>query len=300
MHARLRPVVKAYDVRGRVPDQLDPAIARALGEAFADEVGISDGRGRAVVGRDMRASSPEVAGAVADGIRSRGGDVVEIGLASTDMLYCASGVLDVPGVMVTASHNPAADNGLKLCRAGARPIGLSSGLAAMAEAKGVPLAFEAAVAGGIPAIKAVREGLAANRISRVTGILNGTCNYILTQMRERGREFAEVLADAQKLVWKLDPANKGRWIDAGLWSLARYPNYFGEMTLWWGVWLLAVPSFGRTGAWATVAGPLFVALLLLRVSGIPLQEAQARERWGDDAAFKAYVARTRLLVPVPK
>lgn len=110
----------------------------------------------------------------------------------------------------------------------------------------------------------------------------------------------EAVADAQKLVWKLDPANKGRWIDAGLWSLARYPNYFGEMTLWWGVWLLAVPSFGRTGAWATVAGPLFVALLLLRVSGIPLQEAQARERWGDDAAFKAYVARTRLLVPVPK
>lgn len=134
MHARLRPVVKAYDVRGRVPDQLDTDIARALGEAYADEVGISDGRGRAVVGRDMRASSPEVAGAVADGIRARGGDVVEIGLASTDMLYCASGVLDVPGVMVTASHNPAADNGLKLCRAGARPIGLSSGLAAMAEA----------------------------------------------------------------------------------------------------------------------------------------------------------------------
>jgi phosphomannomutase len=133
MHARLRPVVKAYDVRGRVPDQLDTTIARALGEAFADEVGISDGRGRAVVGRDMRASSPDVVGAIADGIRSRGGDVVDIGLASTDMLYCASGVLDVPGVMVTASHNPAADNGLKLCRAGARPIGLASGLAAMAE-----------------------------------------------------------------------------------------------------------------------------------------------------------------------
>ena len=110
----------------------------------------------------------------------------------------------------------------------------------------------------------------------------------------------EAVADAQKLVWKLDPSNKGRWIDAGLWSLARYPNYFGEMTLWWGVWLLAMPSFGRTGAWATVLGHVFVALLLLRVSGVPLQEAQARDRWGDDAAFKAYVARTRLLVPVPK
>ncbi|KQP81268.1 phosphomannomutase/phosphoglucomutase [Aeromicrobium sp. Leaf291] len=136
MHARLRPVVKAYDVRGRVPDQLDTTIARALGEAFADEVGIADGGGRAVVGRDMRASSPDVVRAVADGIRSRGADVVDIGLASTDMLYCASGVLDVPGIMVTASHNPAADNGLKLCRAGARPIGLSTGLAAMAEAAG--------------------------------------------------------------------------------------------------------------------------------------------------------------------
>ena len=135
MHPRLRPVVKAYDVRGRVPDQLDTTIARALGEAFADEVGLSTG-GRAVVGRDMRSSSPEVAAAVADGIRSRGADVVDVGLASTDMLYCASGVLDVPGVMVTASHNPAADNGLKLCRAGARPIGLSTGLAAMAEAAG--------------------------------------------------------------------------------------------------------------------------------------------------------------------
>ena len=110
----------------------------------------------------------------------------------------------------------------------------------------------------------------------------------------------EATADAQKLVWKLDPVNKGRWIDAGLWSLARSPQYFGEMTLWWGLWLLAAPSFGRTGAWATVAGPLFVMLLLLKVSGIPLQVAQAQARWGDDAAYKAYVARTRLLVPLPK
>lgn len=110
----------------------------------------------------------------------------------------------------------------------------------------------------------------------------------------------EATADAQKLVWKLDPQNKGRWIDSGLWSLARFPQYFGEMTLWWGIWLLAAPSFGRTGAWATVAGPLFVMLLLLKVSGIPLQEQQAAARWGDDAAYKAYVARTRLLVPLPK
>ncbi len=88
-------------------------------------------------------------------------------------------------------------------------------LAAMAEERGVPLAFEAAVAGGIPVIKALREGLAGNRISRVTGILNGTCNYILTQMRERGREFADVLADAQKLGYaEADPSFDVDGIDA--------------------------------------------------------------------------------------
>lgn len=88
-------------------------------------------------------------------------------------------------------------------------------LAAAAEKAGVVLAFEAAVAGGIPAIKALREGLAGNRISRVAGILNGTCNYILTVMRERGREFAEVLADAQKLGYaETDPAFDVDGIDA--------------------------------------------------------------------------------------
>jgi phosphomannomutase len=135
MHPRLEAVVKAYDVRGRSPEQLDPALARALGAAFADETGIAEG-GRAVVGRDMRTSSPEIAAAVADGIRSRGADVIDIGLASTDLLYCASGVLDLPGVMVTASHNPPGDNGLKMCRAGARPIGIDTGLRTMAEAAG--------------------------------------------------------------------------------------------------------------------------------------------------------------------
>ena len=136
MHPRLQAVVKAYDVRGRSPEQLDAGLARALGSAFADETGISDGRGKAVVGRDMRASSPEIAGAIADGIRGRGAGVVDIGLASTDLLYCASGVLGLPGVMVTASHNPSGDNGLKMCHAGARPIGLDTGLSAMAEAAG--------------------------------------------------------------------------------------------------------------------------------------------------------------------
>ncbi len=109
-------------------------------------------------------------------------------------------------------------------------------LAALAEAKSVPLAFEAAVAGGIPAIKALREGLAGNRISKVAGILNGTCNYILTVMREQGREFAEVLADAQKLGYaEADPAFDVDGIDAAH-KLA----------------ILAAIAFGRPVAFADV------------------------------------------------
>lgn len=134
MDPRLEAVVKAYDVRGRSPEQLDAALAYAIGEAFAHETGISGGRGRAAVGRDMRETSPEIAKAIGDGIRAQGAGVVDIGLASTDLLYFASGEWDIPGVMVTASHNPAGYNGLKMCRAGARPIGLDTGLSRIAEA----------------------------------------------------------------------------------------------------------------------------------------------------------------------
>ena len=134
---RLQPIVKAYDVRGRSPEELDTTVARALGEAFAAETGMAtaaSGGGRAVIGHDMRETSPLLASAFADGIRSRGGDVVMIGLASTDLLYFMSGDLDIPGAMITASHNPAEYNGIKLCRAGAKPIGFDTGLSAMAEA----------------------------------------------------------------------------------------------------------------------------------------------------------------------
>ena len=130
---RLTEIVKAYDVRGLSPEQLDPTIARALGEAFADEVEVA-GRGQVVIGHDMRDTSPALVRAFSDGVRARGGHVIEIGLASTDLLYFMSGHLDVPGVMVTASHNPAQYNGIKLCRAGARPIGYDTGLSAMAAA----------------------------------------------------------------------------------------------------------------------------------------------------------------------
>ena len=124
----LSDVVKAYDVRGIVPDQLDARVTRALGAAFADVVVRPDGASACVIAHDMRDSSPELSSAFADGVRSRGVDVIATGLASTDGLYYASGALDLPGAMFTASHNPAAYNGIKLCRAGARPVGQDTGL----------------------------------------------------------------------------------------------------------------------------------------------------------------------------
>jgi phosphomannomutase len=134
----LSAVVKAYDIRGVVPDQLDDAVAAAVGAALVRVTGAD----AVVVGRDMRPSSAGLVGAFAAGVRGQGADVVDIGLASTDLLYFASGSLDLPGAMVTASHNPARYNGLKLCRAGAAPIGQDTGLAqirALAEG-GVPAA----------------------------------------------------------------------------------------------------------------------------------------------------------------
>ncbi|NUR24757.1 MAG: phosphomannomutase/phosphoglucomutase [Catenulispora sp.] len=123
-------IVKAYDVRGVVPDQLDERDTEALGAAFAAHVGAP----AVVVGYDMRPSSPTLAAAFARGAASRGVDVVDIGLASTDLLYFASGALDMPGAMFTASHNPAKYNGIKMCKAGAAPIGQESGLVEIREA----------------------------------------------------------------------------------------------------------------------------------------------------------------------
>ncbi len=125
----LAALVKAYDVRGTVPDQLNPRVSRALGAAFAEVVVLADGAPGCVIAHDMRASGPELVQAFAEGVRSRGADVTLVGLASTDGLYYASGALDLPGAMFTASHNPAQYNGIKLCRSGARPVGQDSGLA---------------------------------------------------------------------------------------------------------------------------------------------------------------------------
>jgi len=121
----LSNIVKAYDVRGVVPDQLDEQVAAALGAAFIDVTGAS----RVVTAHDMRESGPGLAGAFAAGAAARGAQIVDAGLGSTDMLYFASGHLDVAGAMFTASHNPARYNGIKMCRAGAVPIGQDSGLA---------------------------------------------------------------------------------------------------------------------------------------------------------------------------
>ena len=125
----LDAVVKAYDVRGTVPDQFDESLARALGVAFVQFTNATS----VVVAHDMRPSGPGLVSAFQDGATSRGASVVNLGLASTDLLYYASGILNLPGAMFTASHNPAQYNGIKMCTAGARSIGIDSGLAEVRE-----------------------------------------------------------------------------------------------------------------------------------------------------------------------
>jgi phosphomannomutase len=137
-------VIKAYDVRGLVGSELDEQFVAEVGGAFARLVR-GEGARQVVIGYDMRESSPSLAAAFAEGVRAQGLDVVRIGLASTDQLYFASGHLDCPGAMFTASHNPAAYNGIKLCRAGAKPVGRDTGLATISDEviAGVP-AFDGA------------------------------------------------------------------------------------------------------------------------------------------------------------
>ncbi len=121
----LDEIVKAYDIRGTVPDQLDGAVAYALGVGFARLVDTD----QVLVARDMRESGVELVAEFSRGVMEQGLDVVDLGLASTDMMYYAAGVLDRPGAMFTASHNPAQYNGVKFCLAGAKPVGIDSGLA---------------------------------------------------------------------------------------------------------------------------------------------------------------------------
>jgi phosphomannomutase len=126
---KVRRIIKAYDVRGLVGEEIDESFVVDVGAAFARLIRGENAGTRVVIGYDMRESSPTLAAAFADGVTGQGLDVVRIGLASTDQLYFASGLLDCPGAMFTASHNPASYNGIKLCRAGAKPVGEDTGLA---------------------------------------------------------------------------------------------------------------------------------------------------------------------------
>ncbi len=142
---RLDAIFKAYDVRGVYPDELDDDVARRVGNAFVAFTGTAS----VLVGHDMRPSSEPLSAAFADGATLAGADVVELGLASTDLVYFASGHLDAPGAMFTASHNPAQYNGIKLCRAGAAPVGQDTGLADIRAAVGSGLMERAAERGRV-------------------------------------------------------------------------------------------------------------------------------------------------------
>jgi phosphomannomutase len=140
----LASIVKAYDIRGVVPDQLDEGAAEAIGAAFAQLTGAA----AILTVHDMRTSSGWLADAFGRGAAAQGADVLAAGLGSTDMLYYGSGDLGVPGAMVTASHNPPQYNGIKLCRAGAKPVGIETGLAeiqALAERTLVPVSVPGSV-----------------------------------------------------------------------------------------------------------------------------------------------------------
>jgi phosphomannomutase len=169
-------VFKAYDVRGTVPDQIDEGLARATGRAFVQVTSAAC----VVVGHDMRPSSPALAEAFAEGATSVGADVVLIGLASTDQLYFASGHLDLPGAMFTASHNPAQYNGIKLCRAAAVPLGMESGLA---QIRDLVLRPSEAASGQV--------GSVSHR-----DLLQEYASYLLTLAPITGRRTMKVVVDA--------------------------------------------------------------------------------------------------------
>ncbi|MCO5598402.1 hypothetical protein L7F22_052497 [Adiantum nelumboides] len=108
----------------------------------------------------------------------------------------------------------------------------------------------------------------------------------------------EAVADQQKLAFKNNATNKGKWCDAGLWGFTRHPNYFGEILLWWGIFIAATPVLNG-GQWAAIVGPIFITIVLLFLSGIPLLEASADKRYGGMAEYRRYKKRTSPLIPLP-
>jgi steroid 5-alpha reductase family enzyme len=112
--------------------------------------------------------------------------------------------------------------------------------------------------------------------------------------------YFEAMADYQKWQFRQDPLNKGRFITTGLWEHSRHPNYFGEILMWWGVFAAAAGSLPWAQVAAASASPLFVSFLLMYVSGVPLLEKSADEKWGDDPSYQAYKAKTHVLLPIPR
>jgi phosphomannomutase len=176
--SELDAIFKAYDIRGVYPDQIDEQVARRVGNAFVRFTGAA----RVIVGHDMRPSSEPLSAAFVEGASMAGADVTELGLASTDMCYFAAGRLDAPAAMFTASHNPARYNGIKLCRAGAAPIGEDTGLG---QIKG-------AVEGGL-----LERAEEAGRVERLD---------LLHEFAEHVRSFVDVTS-LRPLVVVADTAN---------------------------------------------------------------------------------------------
>ena len=176
----LSTIIKAYDVRGVVPDQLDEEVARAIGAAFIDVVAAPC----ILTAHDMRDTGPSLSRAFAEGAASRGADVVEAGLASTDMLYYGAGQLDLPGAMFTASHNPARYNGIKLCRAGAVPVGQDTGLTE------IRLRAERYLRDGLPVF-----GVSGGAFER-TELLSGYASYLRELVDLSGIRPLRVVVDA--------------------------------------------------------------------------------------------------------
>ncbi|MEV5407993.1 phosphomannomutase/phosphoglucomutase [Thermopolyspora sp. NPDC052614] len=186
----LAKIFKAYDIRGIVPDELDERTAEAVGAAFA-EVCAAD---TVVMARDMRASSEPLSAAFARGATGRGVDVVDAGLGSTDLLYYASGSLGLPGVMFTASHNPAKYNGMKMCRAGAVPIGVETGLADIRARAAQLLGSSAPLPAGNPG-DAGNTGARAGRVER-RDLLDGYAAHLRGLVDLGGIRPLRVVVDA--------------------------------------------------------------------------------------------------------
>ncbi len=173
-------IFKAYDIRGLVPAELDDDVAEAVGAAFVTITGAS----AVVIVHDMRTSSPPLAAAFARGVTSAGADVIDGGLGSTDMLYYGSGSLGIPGAMITASHNPARYNGIKLCRAGARPVGQDTGLAELRQLASSGTRTSTSSSTGAPGTVLARD------------LLSGYADYLKSLVDLSGIRPLKVVVDA--------------------------------------------------------------------------------------------------------